>query len=497
MTSPEAVADLLRIDARRPALPPEPFLIVGLGRAGISAGRALVGRRGADAVRAWDAAADAAQQARAAELRRLGVQVRLGGDGLELLEGAATLVKSPGVGPEIPLVQAALARGLEVIDEFEIGWRLIEAPIVGITGTKGKSTVSSLCMAIFAAHGLGPALCGNTDFGSAIGELVDAQPSSLVAEISSYQLEFSQKLVVDGAILTNLSPDHLNRHLTMADYAAAKRKLFVRGDTAVPLAVLNVDDQFGAGLVDEVSDRGGRVLRYGRDKSADYRIVTCRWDLRGAEIELETPAGRVELETRLPGPHNALNTTAALALADGLGLPREQTLAALAAASPVRGRFEVADIDAPFDVIIDLGVSPAGVAAGLEAARPIATARGGRLIAVLSSVGRSAVESGPRTGGLARGLTDHLILAGSSYRGESRVPPIAALARGARAASGGELEIVIDRREAIARAIRLARPGDVVMLIGRGHIEREATDVRGGFLDLADRRFAEDLARNS
>ncbi len=491
-----AAADLVGADLRRPPLPPGPFLIVGLGRAGISAGRALVARCGADAVRAWDSSADPVQQANAAELRGLGVRVDLGADGVRLLDGTATLVKSPGVPPDIPLVQTALARGLEVIDEFEIGWRLIAAPTVGITGTKGKSTVSALCMGILTAHGLEPVLCGNTDFGSAIGELAEAPPPSLVAEISSYQLEFSHELVVDGAILTNLSEDHLNRHLTMAEYAAAKRKLFVRGDSAVPLAALNVDDEFGASLVGEVEERGGRVLRYGRDESADYRIDACHWDLRGAEVELETPSGRVELATRLPGLHNAANVAAALALADGLGLPREPTLGALATATPVSGRFELVETEAPFDVVVDLGVSPAGVGAGLEAARPVAHARGGRVIAVLSIVGRSALETGPLSGILARGLSDHLILAGASYRGEPRVPSIAALARGARAAPGGELEIVIDRREAIARAIAIARPGDVVMLIGRGHIAREATDLRGGFVDLADRGFAEELTRN-
>jgi UDP-N-acetylmuramoylalanine--D-glutamate ligase len=478
----------------RPPLPPGPYLVVGLGRAGVSAARVLAARRGPASVRAWDANADTAQRRHATELRALGVEVRLGGEGLDLLDGVATLVKSPGVPPSIPLMRAAVDRGLDVFGEFEIGWRLIAAPTVAVTGTKGKSTVASLCTAILAAHGRGPRLCGNTSFGAAITELVEASPRALVAEVSSYQLEFRHELWAEAAMLTNFASDHLNHHGTMDAYAAAKRKLFVRGDEAVPLAVLNADDELGARLAGEVEERDGRVLRYGREASADYRIDACRWDLEGAEVEVATPTGRVEFATRLPGLHNAANATAALAMADGLGLPREPTLAALAAAPPPAGRFEAVPIEAPFDLVVDLAVNPVGVAAGLRTARPVAEARGGRLIAVISMLGYSGIEHGLRNGAIARELADHLILAGSSYRGEERVPALAALAAGARATAGAELEIVIDRRKAIARAIDLARPGDVVILLGRGQVAREATDRRGGFVELDDRSVGAELA---
>lgn len=492
--SGSSTADFLGGGSRRPPLPPGPFLVVGLGRAGMSAARALVAHGGAESVRAWDSSADAAQRQGAAELRALGVEVRLGGDGTDLLAGVATVVKSPGVPPKTPVVAAALSRGLEVLDELEIGWRLLPVPTVGVTGTNGKSTVSGLCVAILAAHGLEPVLCGNTEFGGAMAEVAAGPPPpSLVAEVSSYQLEFPGKMLVDGAIFTNLSVDHLNRHPTMAEYGAAKRNLFVRDDDAVPLAALNVDDEFGAVLAREVEERGGRALRYGRNKAADYRVVRCDWDFRRAGLRLETPSGAVEVETRLPGLHNAANVAAALALADGLGLGRGPTLAALASVPPVPGRFEAVEVDAPFDVVVDFGISPAGVAAALEAVRPPVAARGGRVLAVLCSLGYSAIAFGPQTGAIARALSDHLILSGGSYRGEARLPLLAALAAGARAGRGGELEIVIDRRDAIARAIELARPGDVVVLLGRGPTAHEATDLRGGFVELEDAAVACEL----
>ncbi len=443
------------------------------------------------AVRVWDAVADRPQQARAEALRRIGVEVRLGGSGREALGDARTVVKSPGVPPEVLPVAEAIGRGVEVVDELEIGWRLVPAPVVAVTGTNGKSTVSALCVAVLAAHGLEPVLCGNTEYGPALSELsLGERPRSVVAEVSSYQTELCSSLAVDAAAFTNLTPDHLNRHGTMEAYGAAKRRLFVRGGWAVPLAALNVDDPLGRGLAAEVERRGGRALRYGQGADAEYRIVECRWGLRDAEALLESPSGPVRLRTRLPGAYNAANATAALALADGLGLPRERTLAALASASPPPGRFEVVEVDRPFDVVVDFGYTVDSVANVLAATRALVSSRGGRLITVLGVVGRSGPGIGPEVGAAARERSDHLVLSGTSYRGEPRLVTLAALAAGARVVRGGTLEIVVDRRAAIARAIAVAGPGDLVAILGRGPTQREATDSRGGFRRLDDRQVA-------
>lgn len=450
---------------------------------------------GAAAVRAWDGAVDAAQLARAAELRRLGIEVELGGDGLAALEGVRTVVKSPGVPPAIPVVAEAHRRGLVLADELEIGWQLTPAPTLGVTGTKGKSTTSGLCLALLRAHGLDPALTGNTDFGPPLSELsLGEAPDSLVLEVSSFQAEFASALAVDAAVFTNLTPDHVNRHGTMADYGAAKRRLFVRGGWCVPLAALNTDDALGRRLAAEIGERGGTALTYGAGPEADYRIVDCRWDLRRAEVVLQTPGGRLELETRLPGMHNTANLVAVLALGDGLGLPQGPTLEALSHARPPRGRFEVLDLDRPYDVVVDRAVMAPSVEKALETARRGVSPDRGRLLVVLSIMADSAPQIGRRIGAVARELSDHLVLSATSYRGEPRLAGMAALAAGARGASGGELELVIDRREAIARALSLAREGDVVAVLGRGDTVREATDRRGGFIDLDDREIVRELA---
>lgn len=421
--------------------------------------------------------------------------VHLGGDGLDALGDARTVVKSPGVPPEIAVVAEARRRGAVLVDELEIGWRLVPAPTVAVTGTNGKSTTSALCVELLAAAGLDPVLTGNTDFGPPLSELAAGEPPpSIVAEVSSYQAEFAAELAVDAAVFTNLTREHLNRHADMEAYAAAKRRLFVRGEWSVPLASLNFDDELGRRLAREVRDRGGRALTYGFDPGADYRIAGCRWGLRDAEVTVETPGGSVSFETRLPGAHNAANATAVLALSDGLGLPRERALQALADTAPVPGRFEAVDVDRPFDVVVDLGFTADSVGSALAAGRELVAAHGRRLLTVLTIVGRSGPLIGREVGAVARRLSDHLVLCGSSYRGEPRLVTLQELAAGARGASGATLEIVLDRREAIARALREARPGDIVMLLGRGPIAREATDWRGGFVDLDDRQIVRELA---
>lgn len=478
----------------RPPLPPAPYLVIGLGRAGLAAARALAERVGPQRVRAWDAVAEGGQRAVARDLREQGIVVELGGDGLSLLEGAGTIVKSPGVPPEIPVVAAARARGLALVDELEIGWCLVPALTVGVTGTKGKSTVSKLCLAVLAAHGREPVLAGNTEFGPPLSELSLApSPRTVVAEVSSFQAEFARALTLDAAVFTNLSRDHL-RHGSMEAYGDAKRRLFLDEDRVVPLAVLSCDDTFGRRIEAEVEARGGRVLRYGRDPVADYRILAAEWGLREAELIVETPQGRTELSTRLPGAHNAANAAAALALADGLGLSRGETLAALATAEGVPGRFEAIEVGRPFDVVVDRGYTVGSVPEALATARAIVARRGGRVLTVLAVVGRAGPAIGAEVAAVARRDSDHLILSGTSYYGEPRLVTLQRMMRGARAARGGSLETVIDRRAAIARALSLARPGDLVAILGRGPADRDATDARGGSVPLDDREVVRELA---
>ena len=145
-----------------PPVPNGPYLIVGLGRAGRAAARAL---SETGLVRAWDHSRAPEVGATRDALLAAGITVRLGGDGLDMLDGVRTVVKSPGLRPDTPVIAAARRGGLLVIDELELGWRLARTPIVGVTGTNGKSTVAALLIAVLSAAGRQPVLAGNTFFG--------------------------------------------------------------------------------------------------------------------------------------------------------------------------------------------------------------------------------------------------------------------------------------------------------------------------------------------
>ncbi len=230
----------------RPDLPPGPYLVAGSGRAGGAASRRLAALAAADAVAVWDGGSSDAVRAASRALKREGVTVVLGGDGLRLLEGPASpncVIKSPGDPPTVPLMQAR-RRGITIIDEFEMGWRVDGRPFVAVTGTNGKSTVASLAVALLRANGAGPALAGNVHPGPPFTALAPEDGDIVVCEVSSFQLEECPAFLPEVAVLTNLSHEHLDRHLTMRRYGAAKRRMFVRGRGRAPVAVVSVDDSF-------------------------------------------------------------------------------------------------------------------------------------------------------------------------------------------------------------------------------------------------------------
>jgi UDP-N-acetylmuramoyl-L-alanyl-D-glutamate--2,6-diaminopimelate ligase len=411
------------------------------------------------------------------------------------LDAVRTAIKSPGIGLDHPLLEAARGKGILVIDELELGWRLSTSPVVAVTGTNGKSTTVALVEAALRAGGRRPTVAGNVeaDQGVPLSAVPPDHDGWVVAEVSSYQAEGSPEFLPSAAVLTNLTEDHLRRHGSMAEYAAAKRRVFVRGDRSVELAVLNADDAFGASLAAEVSERGGRVLTYGFNGARDYRLSSLRSTLREGLVGVDTPSGQVRIETGLPGPHNAANVAAALALADGLGLAREPTLAALAAAPPVPGRFEPIELSRPFDVIVDFAHSPDGVRQVLRTARELVAERKGRVIVVTASVARTHRATSEALGRELRDGSDHLILTAMSSGSAPRMVALEGVLAGARESDSEGLKVILDRRAAIARALDMAGPGDLVAILGRGSDTRVAFDRRGGSGSFDDRQVVREL----
>jgi UDP-N-acetylmuramoylalanine--D-glutamate ligase len=307
----------------RPPLPGGPFLVVGLARSGVAAGLALLAR--GEVVLGTDR-----DPARGGELAAAGAEIV--SDGVAALDRARCVVKSPGVPAQEPVIARARERGIAVLGELELAWRMLGNDLVAVTGTNGKTTTVELIGAIHRAAGLPVVVAGNV--GLALSRLAAPPPfgdgpldpaTVIVCEVSSFQLEDAVALAPQAAVLLNIAPDHLDRHGDIEAYVAAKLRLFAwQGPRE--LAVLPASGPA------EVPGRAAR-LTFGAAPDADLRLEgeTLWW--RGGRLAAAS-------DVRLRGAHNLENAMAAAAATLGRGLPREAVAAALASFAGVAHRLE-------------------------------------------------------------------------------------------------------------------------------------------------------------
>jgi len=493
------IASLLPAHSARPALPPPPYVVAGVGRAGLAAAIALAEVAGRSAVVAWDGLDGQSERVARQKLDCLGIATA-GGDGRALLEQSPvprTLIKSPGLAPSTVLISTALARGLEVVDEAELGWRLDTRPFVAITGTNGKSTTVSLVAAWLGAVGLLPVQAGNTIFGPALCAARRHAGNVVVAELSSFQLEGCPTLFPEAAVLTNLTEEHLYRHGTMAEYGACKRRLFIRNGRGVSAAAIGIDQPFGRFLADELESLGSCVVRFGICREAEVRVIMSRPTEAGSVVCLATSSGEHTLRTRLIGAHNALNLAGAFALAVALGVDVDRAARAIEAVAPLPGRFERVKTDLGFDIVVDFAHNPDGVAQVLDAGRALLTQRrsGGRLIAVVSAIGMFGEAHARAMGAAARLRADHLVLTTQRWvltEPAGRLVP--GLREGAESVTGATLAIEPDRRSAIAAALDFAEPGDLLLILDRGRGNGQLYGPDDVPTPFDDRQVARELA---
>ena len=291
---------------------PSRVLVVGLGRSGVAAARLAVAD-GAEVVVTDQRRPDEL----GAVLDRLpnGVERELGGHPESCLDRVDLVVVSPGVPPAAPLLVRARQRGLEVVTEIEFAWRhRTDAPLAAVTGSNGKSTVTTLVAEMLSRSGSAAVAGGN--LGTAASELVLAGGWwAWVLEVSSFQAELLEAMAPDAAVFLNLSQDHLERHTDLADYLAAKRHLFAF-QTADDTAVLNADDPASS-----ATGTAARRRMFSIEAPADAWLDGDRLMLDGAEL---TSAERV----RMTGAHNLANVLAAALAADALGADVEAIAAA-------------------------------------------------------------------------------------------------------------------------------------------------------------------------
>jgi UDP-N-acetylmuramoyl-L-alanyl-D-glutamate--2,6-diaminopimelate ligase len=365
--------------------------------------------------------------------------------------------------------------------------------LVGITGTNGKTTTTYLLQSIFEAAGT---RCGRIGtVGYSIGareveaarttpeapelqrmlrDMVSQGSGACVMEVSSHALVLRRAdyLHFAAGIFTNLTRDHLDFHRDMEDYFVAKRRLFELLPPGAP-AVANVDDRRGA----EFAAVASRRVSYAIDAPADVRPGPLSFSLDGLNFEVRTPRGTLQIHSPLVGRPNAYNVLAAAATAVALDVPFAAIEKGIANVSHVPGRFQVvSDAQDDLRVVVDYAHTDDALKNLLETARPMA---GGRVITVFGCGGDRDRTKRPLMGAVAARLSDLVILTSDNPRSENPGSIIEEIERGIvmpadrlKGQTGAQStphQAIADRRAAIERAVHVARPGDLVVIAGKGH----------------------------
>jgi len=418
----------------RPPLPSGPCLVVGLARSGQAVAR-LLAARGEEVV-----AVDSGHPDGVAGLRDAGVEVVLDADGVALLEGVWTVVKSPGVPREAPVIAAALERGLDVMGELEVAWRATPNRFVAVTGTNGKTTTVELLGHIYRTAGEPVAVAGNvgTPLSALAGEI--ESDATVICEASSFQLEDSIAFAPECAVFLNLAPDHLDRHGTLEDYLAAKLRIFAnQGNDDV--AVYNADDPELAGV-----DLGGcaRRVAFCHGAGPDCEVALAE----GTIFYDGEPLLAVD-ELGLFGEHNAANAMAAAAAALSMGVDRDAVREGLRSFAGVPHRLEqVAELDGVRFVNDSKATNVASATVGLRAFE-------GGVRAILGGSEKGETYAPLLDPVRERCVACYLTGASAGRIAEALAPAIA---------DGVELHLCEDLEEAVRLAAAAAQPGETVLL---------------------------------
>ena len=407
--------------------------------------------------------------------------------------GAAGLCVSRGVESRLPIIEVPSTRAVMAKLAASIhGHPSQMTSVVGVTGTNGKTTVTFLLESIARHAGRHCGLVGTvvtrlgdiylenphttpeaTDLQRLFRRMVDGGAEIIACEVSSHALALGRVEETSFAVgaFTNLSQDHLDFHGGMEEYFAAKASLM----TMAERKVIWVEDPYGLRLAQQHPD----ALRVGWQGDVCARDVLA--DRSGTSFELVVPDGAASTRLRLPGRFNLANALIAAGCAHLLGFDAGQIAGGLGALSSVSGRFEVI-ADEPVTVVVDYAHTPEGIETVIETARTLSQ---GRVIAVFGAGGDRDRGKRPQMG-KAASAADLVIVTTDNPRSED--PPTIA----AEVLAGAEhpaAMAIIDRRQAIATALESARPGDIVLILGKGH---ESTQEIGGvFHPFSDQKIAQ------
>lgn len=384
--------------------------------------------------------------------------------------------------------------------------------VCGITGTNGKTSCAQWVAAALSAHGEKTGLIGTlgAGFAGALAPVENTTPDALevhqllaqmkgagagaaAMEVSSHGLEQGRAngVAFDCALFTNLSHDHLDYHGSMEAYAAAKSRLF---DTpGLEAAVLNLDDVLGVQLAGQLAARGVRTIGYSLDRAAVAPGSVSDWvcaallgeDGGTARIAIDSSWGGATVAFRQIGRFNLSNALGVLGCLVARGLPFRDAARLLEKLPPVPGRMQRVGSDGGPLVVVDYAHTPDALDKVLQALKPVAVARGGKLAVVFGAGGGRDAAKRTQMGLAASRRADRIVLTSDNPRGEEPLAIIEAIRRGVT----GESIVEADRARAIGNAITAADPADVVLIAGKGH--ERFQDIGGQRLPFSDAAVAE------
>jgi len=400
---------------------------------------------------------------------------------------SAILTDSASVEADVPILVVADARAiLPKLSTRFFGNPSRRLNIIGVTGTKGKTTTTFLIDSILKEAGLTTGMIGtlgvrigdeavsikNTtpeslDIQSFFARMISKGVSAATMEVSSHALVIgrTEGCEFDVGVFTNLTQDHLDFHGTLDEYFAAKLTLFEEYPlrSGKPFtAVVNLDDPRGSEVL---SATKGKTLTYGIKSDADINASIISASANGLIFDVKSPNGAFRVEMSLGGVFNVYNSLAAIGAALALGIDIEAITRGLKKVTSVAGRFVQVNCGQDFGVVIDFAHTPDSLENILRASRELCT---GRLILVFGCGGDRDRGKRPIMGRIGAEMADVCLITSDNPRSEEPDAIIAEILGGANGKSA-EVECIVDRREAIVRALGIAAPGDLVLIAGKGH----------------------------
>jgi len=408
----------------------------------------------------------------------------------------------------IELLPASERRGLARVGAKWYGHPAESLKLIGVTGTNGKTTTTFLVDSILRAAGhttgligttgyrtpQGSRVAGNTtpeslDLQQMFAEVREAGGTHVVLEASSHALAMERLWGCQFAvaIFTNLTRDHLDYHRTFEEYFAAKKLLFTGTGAAAPdVAVINADDPYSA----QLGGLGRRTFTYGLSGSPDLTARDLALRFQGLEFTAETPAGSVEVRSRLVGRINVYNILAAIGAGIGLNIPAAKITQGITNLDLVPGRFQSIDEGQPFLVVVDYAHTDDALRNLIATARELAP--NSRIITVFGAGGERDRTKRPLMGEAAGSLSDVVVLTSDNPRSEDPLRINNDVVVGLQRVNA-KYRIEADREQALTVAIGEAHPGDIVLLAGKGHETYQVLST--GTIEFDDREKAREILR--